>query len=291
MGGFYMNKFICSGIITFKRLSKRDGVNSLFIVLSIQMPKPIRRSGELSGMYSDTPAFTVSGEKALEFDKQFAVSDPVTIEGHVDTERVMQRVEGHMFREVFQTALVIESIRKEEGATYRNMVNFQGKVSWVYRNPESGKQFYIITLDTVLPDGSHARANTTYFDRRMELEPQKGDIVSVTGAIRVKRLEHEGNAKDTILTTIVASSVTYLEKVPRRKAENKTANKEIMEQPDETEQEKAIVEEPEAAPVENPAPMPEDPASENPVQEEPSVSDESPKEDSDDFDDDGFIEL
>ena len=130
---------------------------------------------------------------------------------------------SRMYREVWEPYIVPDVVFPAATRIDANSAVFCGEIIRVYRNADEGKKFYMITMR--LPGGERdARATFTYFDPRMELEPQVGERIFANGAIQTKReTSDEGGRPQTryIMSVVSRNVVIQREKdVPEKPADD-----------------------------------------------------------------------
>lgn len=173
----------------------------LSFVLGIYIPKN-HVLNEDHRMNRDFPMIVVEGEKAEDIMYEFDEGDMVSVVGRVETRPVMHHQGKRTYKKTYDTVIFGDEVVVNAGAQNMNSVCLLGECTRVYRNADRGKKFYIITVKTVLEDGQEVVADVTYFDRQMELEPEVGDLVYLTGSVRTKNRVESGRRR--ILTSIVA---------------------------------------------------------------------------------------
>lgn len=202
-----MNLVQLTGRINVKRYNEQN--KSLFIVLSVSVPKSALASkGPDDGWNRDYPAIVFNGEAADEANARYEEGDRISVLGHMDTRQRMAYEGSRMYREVWEPYIVPDMVFPAATRIDANAALFCGEIIRVYRNADEGKRFYMITLR--LPGGERdARATFTYFDPRMELEPQVGERIFANGAIQTKRevSEEDGRRQTRYIMSVVSRNV------------------------------------------------------------------------------------
>lgn len=197
------NLIQCGGRVMFKRYEEE----TKRLLFTVGIFKLRRRMESGRNEYNrDYPLFVMEGDAAEKADKIFEVGDTVSVLGHADTENYMRHVEGPNYRRAWRLNLIADMVKKERQNSGTCMVTLSGEVIRVYRNPDKGRQLYIITVRT--GEGSEAPVvSFTHFDNDMSLEPAVGDHVNVSGEIQTKR-EEDGNGRQRTLVTVVSNFIT-----------------------------------------------------------------------------------
>lgn len=203
-----LNSVQLTGRINVKRRNEQN--DSLFVVLSVSTPKSaIASRNPDEGWNRDYPAMTFTGDLAKEIDEKYEVGDRLSVIGKMDTRQRMAYEGNRTYKEVWEPFILPEVALPAAQRLDANVVAFCGEVIRVYRNPDQGKKFYMITLRLPGVEDRDARATFTYFDPRMELEPQVGEIVYAGGAIQTKRenVDVDGRERTRFIMSVVSRNV------------------------------------------------------------------------------------
>ncbi len=203
--GKNVNLIECSGRITYKHYDEERG--QFFFVLYIAVPRVSRRHNESrTDVVRDAPGFVYEGNDAKELYDAYKIDDMITVIGHAGTDQIPRPQGNRVYKMDFVTSLIADSIMPNHGMSYVNNAVIAGNVTYVYRNPDQGKRFYIITVETNPDSKEGERTSVTYFDQKMALEPKRGDYIHAFGVVQVKH-DNESSSRDRILTTIVSRTV------------------------------------------------------------------------------------
>lgn len=183
--------------------------NELSFIVRARTPKTRALESSEDHWYRDTPAFHMTGDAAKEWKDKIHPDARISVIGHASTIRRMAYVGNRTYKDSYDLYLTADKVSLTTGHTDCNTVILMGTVSRVYRNADPGKRFYIPTVTVPMEDGSTSNVEFVYFDADMALEPQVGDVVHMTGAVRTKREEPEDpNGRSSVLVSITARTLS-----------------------------------------------------------------------------------
>lgn len=203
------NTIQCTGKVMFKNFNNET--KSLFIVVGIFTPKLIwgkldsNNESKSDNFNRDFPAFVMSGEKAIEVNREVNEGDIVSLRGHIETVSIMRPTGGNNFHREFRIRLIADDIFLDNSKNGFCSVSLGGDVIRVYRNEDHN--LYIVTVRIDMENESSSRASFVYFDRNMKLEPKVGDHVNMSGIIQTKRMPAQEGRRAQTLLSIVARYV------------------------------------------------------------------------------------
>ena len=201
-----INLFQTTGSVAYKAYYASE--KRLVLGLNVSIPKMFQTRGERTEYVKDYPRFTITGDEAEEINSRIERGTRITITGHLETVTRMH-YEGHsMYRQTYDLTPVVDNVYYDAGSMNGNAVLLAGEVTRVYRNPDPGKQFYMITISAPV-DGQEARLTFMYFDKRMQLEPQVGDYIIMSGVLQTRFVEaaQTNRARRTRNTRITQMSI------------------------------------------------------------------------------------
>lgn len=201
-----------TGRIRVKRYDEEK--KELFMVISVSTPKTAMASrGGDDEWNRDYPAFVAEGEMAERIDREFEEGDWIATFGRMDTRQTLRYEGNRTYKETWEPIIVLDAALRHEGRIDSNVVVLCGDVIRVYRNPDRGKRFYMITMRIPNPDGTNARATVTYFDPNMKFEPKPGDRVFAAGKVQTKREQSsDGDRRKTRFVTSVVTRSAAIER-------------------------------------------------------------------------------
>ena len=183
------NKVYLNGSIIRKNYDSRSG--RLYLMMTVYNRT---RNKE----YVDHPVIVFDGEEAKRIDASIPEvsrnrSVLAEIVGHLTTENYMRRIrsERNRYERIWRQMIVGDSLEIVSSVRSKNEVTIVGEVRNVWRNPEEGKRFYMITFAV----GQDA-FTTIYFDHKMELEPKTGETLKCDAVIHT-RVVRDGNRRIT----------------------------------------------------------------------------------------------
>ena len=216
------NLIQCTGKVLYKNYDEKK--DSLFLMIGVFTPKLMPRNREIledENIYNkDYPAFIVYGEKAKLINDKIADGAFVSIIGRMDTEEVLVPKGGRNFRKEWNPVLIADEVEETTSRIGHCNITLAGEIIRVYRNPDPGHQFYMITVRMKNENGKYERGNFFYFDRNMELEPEVGDFVYMNGVIQTKRTNDENRAKHRTLVSVISRFLI----INRKDSEDMLAN-------------------------------------------------------------------
>ena len=191
------NVFNITGNVVSKRFNEDD--QSLFLVIAAFSGK----RGDES--ITEFPSFVIRGENAVNLNAEIKMKDRVFMSGHVETEPRMVHTEGSMFKRVYGTTFVPDTIVTKNVMGYNNTVEICGEIIRIFKN-QNNNNFCIASIRV-----GKDIANVTIFPRMADFSLNVGDKCIVFGNIRTKNEESEGSRRK--LTSVVARNVIVFPKV------------------------------------------------------------------------------
>lgn len=198
-----MNLVQCSGKVLHKFYNEE--MERLNLVLGIFIPKN-HALNEDERINRDFPMITVEGEQAALINEEVEEGVFVSVVGHAESRPIMHYQGRSTYKKTYDTIVIADEVIPNIGQMNNNSVCLWGECTRIYRNPDKGKKFYILTIKTYLEDGTAVLTEAIFFDRRMELEPEVGDTVYVLGSLRTKNEVDPNSNKKRVLLSIVARS-------------------------------------------------------------------------------------
>ena len=177
-----MNNVKLNGSVVRKTLDQRTG--RLYVTMRVY-------NRTRNKTYVDFPVIMFEGEKAKKINElipefERGTSVLVEVKGHLFTEMYLRRVqdERNRYERAWRQMIAGESLEVVETLRSKNEAELVGTVRRVWSNADEGKRFYIITLATDLGDVS-----VVYFDHKMELEPEDGEILKCDAVIHTRSVQ------------------------------------------------------------------------------------------------------
>lgn len=214
------------------------------MVVSCATPKTILASHEGEDPWNhDFPPITLTGDMADQVNEQYNIGDRVAVIGRLNTRQRMVYEGNSLYREVWESSIIPETVYPYTGNIDGNEVVLSGTISRVYENRD--RHFYIVTIET---DGPKEKEHMSaiFHDSRLRLAPKVGERAMVVGTIQTRRIEGQdmrGRARTRYMLSVFAKALVIARENTRELQESSPQRRRPLPKPDEGEMKAELMEE------------------------------------------------